>query len=30
MGAATLAATRWIYDFTDGAGDMRALLGGNV
>ena len=25
---ATLAATRWIYDFTDGARDMRALLGG--
>ena len=22
------AATRWIYDFTDGARDMRALLGG--
>ena len=28
MGAATLAATRWIYDFADGARDMRALLGG--
>ena len=25
---ATLAATRWVYDFTDGARDMRALLGG--
>ena len=24
---ATLAATRWVYDFTDGARDMRALLG---
>ena len=28
MGAATLAATRWVYDFTDGAREMRALLGG--
>ena len=28
MGAATLAATRWMYDFADGASDMRALLGG--
>ena len=28
MGAATLAATRWIYDFADGASEMRALLGG--
>src|SRR5919202_6835478 len=28
MSVATLAATRWIYDFTDGARDMRALLGG--
>jgi pyruvate, orthophosphate dikinase len=25
---ATLAATRWVYDFADGARDMRALLGG--
>jgi hypothetical protein len=25
---ATLAATRWVYDFTDGAREMRALLGG--
>jgi pyruvate, orthophosphate dikinase len=25
---AALAATRWVYDFTDGASDMRALLGG--
>jgi pyruvate,orthophosphate dikinase len=25
---ATVAATRWVYDFTDGARDMRALLGG--
>jgi phosphoenolpyruvate synthase/pyruvate phosphate dikinase len=24
----TLVATRWVYDFTDGARDMRALLGG--
>ncbi len=24
----TLVATRWVYDFTDGAHDMRALLGG--
>jgi pyruvate, orthophosphate dikinase len=28
VGAATLAATRWIYDFADGASEMRALLGG--
>ncbi len=28
MGAPTLVATRWVYDFTDGAHDMRALLGG--
>ena len=28
MGVATPAATRWVYDFTDGARDMRALLGG--
>ena len=28
MSAPTLAATRWVYDFTDGARDMRALLGG--
>jgi phosphoenolpyruvate synthase/pyruvate phosphate dikinase len=25
---ATLASTRWVYDFADGARDMRALLGG--
>jgi len=28
VGVATLVATRWVYDFTDGARDMRALLGG--
>src|SRR5919199_3650939 len=28
MSAPTLVATRWVYDFTDGARDMRALLGG--
>ena len=28
MGVPTLVATRWVYDFTDGARDMRALLGG--
>jgi pyruvate, orthophosphate dikinase len=25
---ATLAATRWVYDFTDGTREMRSLLGG--
>jgi pyruvate,orthophosphate dikinase len=25
---ATLAATRWVYDFTDGTSEMRSLLGG--
>ena len=25
---ATLVATRWVYDFTDGSREMRALLGG--
>jgi pyruvate, orthophosphate dikinase len=28
MSAPTLVATRWVYDFTDGARDMDALLGG--
>jgi pyruvate,orthophosphate dikinase len=28
MSVPTLVATRWVYDFTDGARDMRALLGG--
>jgi pyruvate,orthophosphate dikinase len=28
MSVPTLLATRWVYDFTDGARDMRALLGG--
>jgi pyruvate, orthophosphate dikinase len=28
MSAPTLVATRWVYDFTDGARDLRALLGG--
>jgi pyruvate,orthophosphate dikinase len=28
VGVATPVATRWVYDFADGARDMRALLGG--